>query len=287
MIRLLFNNSFIFIFQTSLSEKIFPVSDDFHSSKKDLNYLLLQQKQKRISLARNTRTASSKRKSGYAPLPMLETISQDPSVISVSGRHVESDHVKSKVSIGHLTSQSELGSGPYILSDQPCSTSRSGTRPRVGGFDDAISCVQLANENTTVQSDKVHSEVRELSSTAILMNPIGTNVMEREVTLSNKSLAGPNHFKRRKEKVPSSVRNGKKLSPDELLLKLTMSLPMHMLLKTDETLNDLSTALGFSERNKRFKEQEQCKSRKCAIADDRFKKLQDSLVRMTPKDHAV
>lgn len=69
------------------------------------------------------------------------------------------------------------------------------------------------------------------------------------------------------------------LTTDELLLKLTKSLPMRLLLKTDETLNNLSSALGFDEQRNKLIQREKSIISRSALEDDRFKKLMDSLAK--------
>lgn len=73
------------------------------------------------------------------------------------------------------------------------------------------------------------------------------------------------------------------LTTDELLLKLTKSLPMRLLLKTDETLTNLSSALGFDEQRHKLIEREKSIVSKSALEDDRFKKLMNSLTRQEAK----
>lgn len=70
---------------------------------------------------------------------------------------------------------------------------------------------------------------------------------------------------------------------DELLVKLTKSLPMHLLIKTDETLNDLSTVLGYAERNKTLAAMEKAIASQQCVVDERFKNLVSALASKEPK----
>ena len=69
----------------------------------------------------------------------------------------------------------------------------------------------------------------------------------------------------------------KKLTSDELLLKLTMSLPMRLLLKTDQALNDLSSVLGFEDRRNQLLHRERSIVEQSPMNDDRFTKLMNTL----------
>lgn len=89
-------------------------------------------------------------------------------------------------------------------------------------------------------------------------------------------------YEARRNSTIKLLNSTEKLSTDELLLKLTMSLPMRLLLKTDKTLNDLSSALGFEKRRTKLLQREKTMTDKPALTDDRFRKLIDSLER---QDH--
>lgn len=89
-------------------------------------------------------------------------------------------------------------------------------------------------------------------------------------------------YEARRNSTVKLLNSTEKLSTDELLLKLTMSLPMRLLLKTDKTLNDLSSALGFEKRRTKLLQREKTMTDKPALTDDRFRKLIDSLER---QDH--
>ena len=68
-----------------------------------------------------------------------------------------------------------------------------------------------------------------------------------------------------------------KLTSDELLLKLTMTLPMRLLLKTDQALNDLSSVLGFEDRRSQLLHRERSIVKQSPMNDDRFTKLMNTL----------
>ncbi|CAC5408896.1 unnamed protein product [Mytilus coruscus] len=95
-------------------------------------------------------------------------------------------------------------------------------------------------------------------------------------------LSKMNDYEQRRNSTIKLLNSTEKLSTDELLLKLTMSLPMRLLLKTDQTLNDLSSALGFEKRRVKLLQREKTMTDKPAVTDDRFRKLIDSLER---QDH--
>lgn len=85
-----------------------------------------------------------------------------------------------------------------------------------------------------------------------------------------------NYFKQNTSELLLS-KSTAKLTSDELLLKLTMTLPMRLLLKTDQALNDLSSVLGFEDRRSQLLHRERSIVKQSPMNDDRFTKLMNTL----------
>ena len=85
-----------------------------------------------------------------------------------------------------------------------------------------------------------------------------------------------NYFKQNTSELLLS-KSTEKLTSDELLLKLTMTLPMRLLLKTDQALNDLSSVLGFEDRRSQLLHRERSIVKQSPMNDDRFTKLMNTL----------
>lgn len=164
-----------------------------------------------------------------------------------------------------------LEDGYNILT--PRSTPKETTRYQKEG-------VALENRSNILTPVKQHLQSRALDETLQqrLVTPRRdeNNLSPGVIQVDRSSVFEQNDFKQNTSGL-LLCKSTKKLTSDELLLKLTMTLPMRLLLKTDQALTDLSSVLGFEDRRSQLLHRERSIVEQSPMNDDRFTKLMNTL----------